>query len=316
MKLVFFDIECASVNKTVAKICAFGYVVCDEQFNIIKSEDILINPRGGFHLTDRKGDKGIVLPYAYDKFKDYPAFTAVYPEIKALLEDKDSLVCGHSTMNDVKYLNLETKRFKLPSFNFEFCDSQLIYMTLINDFTHQLGLENIAQFLGVEFTPHRAVDDAYATMRIVHEMCKKYDCSYSELCAKLQMSMGKLSDYSIKSPTSKALRKYNAQVVEKKRERSRVRCEFFDHVNRQRITTGKFEGKCFTFSRLIEDNLDLSKDLVDKIYLNGGRYSSHVTQSNYYIAETDDETPRTKNAHKCQDLHITDINGLEELIDG
>lgn len=38
MDLVFFDIECASVYKTSAKICAFGYVVCDENFNIIKKE--------------------------------------------------------------------------------------------------------------------------------------------------------------------------------------------------------------------------------------------------------------------------------------
>ena len=45
MNLVFFDIECASVNKTTAKICAFGYVVCDENFNIIKKEDILVNPK-------------------------------------------------------------------------------------------------------------------------------------------------------------------------------------------------------------------------------------------------------------------------------
>ena len=57
MDLVFFDIECASVYKTSAKICAFGYVVCDENFNIIKKEDILINPKGAFHLTDSKGDR-------------------------------------------------------------------------------------------------------------------------------------------------------------------------------------------------------------------------------------------------------------------
>jgi DNA polymerase III alpha subunit (gram-positive type) len=313
---VFFDIECASVNKTVAKICAFGYVVCDEQFNIIESKDVLINPRGNFHLTDRKGDKGIVLPYSYDKFKDYPEFPEVYPKIKALLEDSDSFVVGHSTMNDVKYLNLETKRFKLPSFNFEFSDSQLVYMTLINDFTHQLGLEHIAQSLGVEFTPHRAVDDAYATMRIVQAMCSRYECGYMELCKKLNLSRGRISDYTLKSPSSKALRKYSTQVLEQKKERSRVRSEFFDHVNKQHTKSGKFNGKCFTFSRTIEDNLDVSKNLVDKIYCNGGKYSSHITHSNYYIADMDDETPRTKNARKCQNLNITDINGLEELIDG
>ena len=89
MKLVFFDIECACVHKTYAKICAFGYVVCDENFKILKKEDILINPRGRFELTDRKGEKGIVLPYEYEDFKKYPSFKAVYPRIKELLEDRD-----------------------------------------------------------------------------------------------------------------------------------------------------------------------------------------------------------------------------------
>ena len=51
MKYLFFDIECAGVFKNVAKICAFGYCLTDEKFNILEKEDILINPQGGFHLT-------------------------------------------------------------------------------------------------------------------------------------------------------------------------------------------------------------------------------------------------------------------------
>ena len=42
MNYVFFDIECACVYKDVAKICVFGYCICDEKFNILKKEDILI----------------------------------------------------------------------------------------------------------------------------------------------------------------------------------------------------------------------------------------------------------------------------------
>ncbi|MBO5327816.1 MAG: hypothetical protein J6B04_01430, partial [Clostridia bacterium] len=92
MKLVFFDIECASVYKYTAKICAFGYVVCDEKFNILEKRDILINPKGKFHLTDSKGQKGLVLPYEYSSFKAQPEFPAVYDQIKELLEDKNAVV--------------------------------------------------------------------------------------------------------------------------------------------------------------------------------------------------------------------------------
>ena len=148
MKYVFFDIECACVYKSVAKICAFGYVVADEKFNVLEREEILLNPKGKFHLTDRKGGQGIVLPYEYEDFKKYPIFPAVYKKIKALLEDKESMVCGHATINDVNYLNLETRRFKLPSFQFRFYDTQFFYMNCENSYSRQFGLQTIAEALG------------------------------------------------------------------------------------------------------------------------------------------------------------------------
>lgn len=103
MKYLFFDIECASVFKNTAKICAFGYCLTDEDFHILEKEDILVNPQGGFHLTDRKGSQGLVLPYEYKDFKKYPTFPEVEPRIRALLEDPATLAAGHATMNDVKY---------------------------------------------------------------------------------------------------------------------------------------------------------------------------------------------------------------------
>ncbi len=193
MNLLFFDIECASVYKNTAKICAFGYVLCDEHFNIIKKEDILINPKGKFHLTDGRGEHGLVLPYDYGEFKNYPLFPQVYKRIRELLEDKNNLVFGHATLNDVNYLNLETRRFKLPSFEFDFSDTQLMYMTSINDFSRQFGLEYITKDLDVEFTPHRAADDAYATMRVMQALCKKHSCTGAEIDNVLSIRRG--SDY-------------------------------------------------------------------------------------------------------------------------
>lgn len=172
MKYVFFDIECACVYKNVAKICVFGYCVCDEQFHILQKEDILINPNGKFHLTDRGGE-GLILPYDYDDFKKYPDFKAFYDKIKDLLEDKDSYVFGHAAINDVKYLCLETKRYKLPSFTFRFADTQVLYMAMTETYDRQAGLESLTQIFEIDYTPHCAADDAYATMRIAQEMCSK-----------------------------------------------------------------------------------------------------------------------------------------------
>lgn len=315
MNSVFFDIECASVHKTYAKICAFGYVLCDENFNIIKKEDILINPKGRFELTDRKGEKGIVLPYEYGEFKHHPSFPHVYPQIKELLEDKNNLVFGHAVLNDVKYLNLETRRFKLPSFEFSFQDSQLLFMTHINDFTRQFGLEYIASALNVEFTPHRAADDAYATMRIVEALCKAEDCTVSGLASRLNVTNGRITRYQVSRPQSKGFKRYNAEKKAAKNERSQKRIKFYNNLSRKRVNRsgGVLKGKTLTFSRLIEDNIEFSIPLVDKIYSAGGSYSSKLDGCTLYVSAENDGTARTKSAAERGISRITPEE-LEELI--
>ena len=202
MNYLFFDIECAGVFKDKAKICAFGYCRTDEQFHILEKEDLLIDPQGNFHLTDRKGEQGIVLPYKYADFKNYPTFSKRAEKIYALLQDKNTLVVGHAVQNDVKYLNFESKRFSLPSFRFSFADTQFIYMNAIGDFSRQYGLGAIAESLGVDFTAHKAVDDAYATMRVAQALCQREGIGLTELIEKYAVTLGKIENYEITQTTS------------------------------------------------------------------------------------------------------------------
>lgn len=316
VKFAFFDIECASVHKNTAKICAFGYVLCDENFNILEREDILINPRGKFELTDRKGEKGLVLPYEYDEFKKYPVFPQVYTRIRELLQSDGTMVIGHAVLNDVKYLNLETKRFKLPSFDFRFTDSQLIYMAHSGDFTHQCGLEHIAAALNVEFTPHRAVDDAYATMRIVQAMCSEHGCGYVQLIKQLGVGAGRIKDYNIYRPQSTGLRAYNAARSAEKKARSQARIRFFDNVSRKKLKkTGKLRGTTVTFSKQLEDKTDVSIPLVDKIYSLGGRYSARLRECTYYVCAENDTCQRTADAHKSDRLKVFELPEFLEFLD-
>lgn len=315
MNLLFFDIECASVYKTSAKICAFGYVLCDENFNIIKKEDILINPKGKFHLTDARGNRGITLPYEYDKFKECPPFTQAYPKIRALLEDRNNLVYGHATHNDVKYLELETNRFRLPPLSFSFSDSQLMYMTAIDDFSRQFGLEYITESLEVDFTPHRAADDAYATMRVTEALCKKYSCTCKELDAVLGIKRGKVGNHRIIQPVSDKYIAYKERVEREKKERSERRVEFYVHLSRCRKKKGgRLAGRTFNFSRPLEDDIANSLPLVDRIYALGGAYTQRQSQCNVYVREDGDDTVRTRNAEKSVGVEIISPDELRELL--
>ena len=315
MNLVFFDIECASVYKTSAKICAFGYVVCDMDFNIIEKEDILINPKGAFHLTDSKGEKGLVLPYKYGDFKNYPDFRAVYPKIKSLLEDKNNIAAGHATYNDVNYLNLETRRFKLPSFSFEFSDTQLIYMTMTGGFSRQYGLEYITKDLNVEFTPHRAADDAYATMRVAQAMCASRGCNFVQLEEQLKIARGRIENYSITKPRSSDYSRYTEIRRAEKEERSRARRDFYIYLSRKkRRPDGILRGKVFNFARCIEDDLSISEPLLDRIYAAGGEYTQKLALCNIYCAPAGDNSTRTRTAYTREGLQIITLDALEELL--
>ncbi|MBE7093288.1 MAG: hypothetical protein E7367_01205 [Clostridiales bacterium] len=299
MKYLFFDIECAGVFKNVAKICAFGYCLTDEQFHILEKEDLLINPKGGFHLTDRKGSRGLVLPYEYDKFKEYPTFPEVVDKIRSLLEDEDTLVAGHATMNDVKYLNLETNRFSLPSFRFSFADTQFLYMNKIADFSRQYALGAIAESLGVEFTAHRAVDDAYATMKIAEAICKETGLTLPQLLEKYEIVAGKIENYEITQTTSRAFRQHQAAVNRKKELREQKRAEvhrFIDREKRNRNRSGALKAKRFCLSHPLEEQVELAKKLIKAAFAQGCYYSYKAEECEYYVAFATENGARLKSA--------------------
>ena len=284
MKYVFFDIECACVYKSVAKICAFGYVVTDEAFRVLEREEILLNPKGKFHLTDRGGD-GIVLPYDYGEFKKYPDFKAFYPKIKELLEGEDKLVFGHAAINDVKYLCLETRRYKLPSFTFRFADTQILYMAMTETYDRQAGLEALTQIFEIDYTPHCAADDAYATMRIAQEMCERDGCTLPELLKKYSIRFGKIENYQFNNSSSNRRNEYLREKSREKRERGEKRAKFNDFVYGYRVRpqTQELRGKRFSFSRSIEEEFPLAKRLVKEIVRRGGRYSLKLSGCNAKI---------------------------------
>ena len=286
MKYLFFDIECSVVSKNAAKICAFGYCLTDEQFHISEKEDLLINPLGGFHLTDRKGTQGIVLPYEYEDFKKHPTFPALAPRIYKLLEDEDTLVCGHATMNDVKYLNLESKRFSLPSFRFSFADTQFLYMNKIGAFDRQFGLGTIAEALGVRFTQHRAADDAYATMRIAEAMCVSEGLSLPELLKKYKITLGRIEHYEVTQSTSVALEVYREKAAKEKEEREKARARFHAFADRQmrvREKEGALKNKRVCFSYSLEEREGVSKPLLTAAFKAGASYSFRAENCDYYI---------------------------------
>lgn len=317
MEYLFFDIECAGVFKNVAKICAFGYCLVDEQFNIIDKQDILINPQGNFHLTDRKGEQGIVLPYKYEDFKKYPTFPQLAERIYALLQAENRLVVGHASMNDVKYLNLESKRFSLPSFAFDFADTQFLYMNQIGEFSRQFGLGAIAEQLGVEFTPHRAVDDAYATMKVAEAMCKKEKLSLPALIEKYQVTLGNIRDYQVTQTTSQGFAAFKAAREQAKEARDKARAAFHvfaDRAKRRRAKDGKLKNKRVCFSHALELQNPMANELLKAAFNEAALVSFRAEECDVYVCFATENDARKQSAEK-QGAKVYSVEEFTALVE-
>ena len=180
MKYVFFDIECA--NGGIGSICSFGYVITDENFNVIIQRDIVINPPGKFNLTGRDGRPDIILAYPEWVFRSSPKFYHYYDEIEGILTGENQIVVGHSAANDAVFLNKSCSRYKKPFLDFKFFDTQKLYSKLNND-KKQVSLERALEVYEVEKPSllHRSDIDAFATMKLVKEICKRQDMSLIQL---------------------------------------------------------------------------------------------------------------------------------------
>ena len=96
MNYLFLDMECSNGND----ICSFGYVLADENFNVLQQNDVLINPESKFVLTNRAGTQGISLAYDKDEFYAAPKFPDRYEFIKSLVENPENFVVGFAVSND------------------------------------------------------------------------------------------------------------------------------------------------------------------------------------------------------------------------
>lgn len=179
MNYLFFDIECCNGKD----ICSFGYVLTDEEFNIIKKEDIVINPNKNFNLTDKKGNARITLAYSEDCFFKAQDFTYHYEYLKSILEDEKVIIVGHGVNNDINFLQIACLRYKLPFISFKVYNTQNLSkkIDIINNIK---ALNKIIKILEINVDglfEHKSCDDAEMTMLVVKEICKRKECNVKDL---------------------------------------------------------------------------------------------------------------------------------------
>ncbi len=188
MKYLFYDIESSSGNYTDGSLCSFGYCLTDESFNVLKKEDLLVNPAPkNFALLDTYKPR-IHLAYSESEFRKAPKFPAQYEKISSLFNEAD-LVVGYAVENDVKYVNGTCDFYKLARIQFKFIDVAMIYKIITGN-KNLKKLEEVAANYEVEYTAHRSDEDAYATMLILKGILKSEELTLDGLLEKYEIVPG------------------------------------------------------------------------------------------------------------------------------
>lgn len=270
---VFFDCECANTFDGVGKICSLGYVICDDDLNIIESEDVVMNPECDFdwYLLSGKGE--CKLAYSKDYFRIKPNYESYYKDIKKLFTTGNRYIAGFAVSNDVGFVNDACERYELPYIQFRAFDLERY---LERKYEKKQKLVEWAEEFGVnvaKYQSHKSEDDAIMTM-----LCLKAEC----------MRTGQSVEAILTSREGKECFVSNEQILEQAAERA-YRREMTEKIKRlygKKSPMPHFKtvtGERFELDSKILRDVDYAFELVKKIYDNGGITGEHLTGNGYAV---------------------------------
>lgn len=312
MKYLAFDIEAAN-GYMLSSVCSVGVVIADEHFNVVSRENIWINPKTKYNLNGTRENVGINLELDKALLDASPDFPKVYAKIKALLSDKQYVVLGHAVDSDVRMLNAVCERYHLPSINFEFICSQLLYK-LYRDEKDVKGLGKIANELGITFHQHNSEEDAYVSMLTLKFLTEDSGLSVDELLAKYHVRKGSNYNFELTRPVSLL-----GQVSKKKLTQVAIE-KIKEHASSVKKTSNDYAGKAFCLARSLE--LSDSEELyavVRAIVERGGRYTAKLFKGNYYVlsnAATDVDLMRERRVEELCEQGLIQKVTIDKILEG
>lgn len=296
---VFFDCECANTFDGVGKICSLGYVITDDELNVIESDDVVMNPECEFDWYLFSGKGGCKLAYSKDYFRIKPNFESYYKDIKKLFTTGNRYIAGFAVGNDVAFVNSACERYNLDFIQFRAFDLEKYLETT---FEKKQKLAEWAAELGVnvaKYQSHKSVDDAMMTMLCLKAVCMKTGKSAEQILTETK-------DYYVNSEQmliEQEERAYRKEVMEKIK---RLFGKKSPKPGHKTVLNQKFEIDV----KLMKSDVDTAFILAKKIYDNGGTLYEHLVGNGSVIFE---EEPREEVAKKIESRGLKVVL-LEEMM--
>lgn len=306
MKYLFFDIECCDA----VHMCEFGYVLIDEQFNIINRECITINPEHKFRLTGRSNARDITLGFSEEVYFNSPIFPDVYDRIKAILETPDCQIVGFSTRDDNKFLATAWDTYGLPPIPFNYIDFQILYRAYTHD-KNLTSIEKISSELCIkDIVLHKSDDDSYAVMRALQCVSNKEGLDIANTLKYLKKVSGNYK--------AEQAKEHNESLLGKKAQKKYLQNFIRNLEKYPPLRPQIFSGKSICISRQMQKTrFNEYLNLIKALYDGGGIYTGKASECDIFVkySADDEEDIRLESAKKViEEGRLIEIVSLAEIL--
>ena len=263
MKYLFFDIECSNCFNGVGKMCEFGYVLTDEKFNVISSDDIPMSPgkdrESRFYLKGRKHEKDL-----------------------ELVEDPSIICFAYSMDNDIPHLYHACKRYKKGPFNYECYDVQKLVAAYLEK-KGQMSLHNACkEIVGphsiIKLHEHLSRDDAMMEKLIFEAICELTQTDSITLLEQSQFARTNSIEYMDK--------------IINREKRKRIKTAGHELYNSLAVKEAELDkeeniGRRYNVSAELKKDLETLKTTINIIQSRNGILCNKISKSDYFILYDD-----------------------------
>ena len=298
---LFFDIECANNIKAEGYICSFGYVLCDGDFNIIKKEDLVMNPKAPFDEGLLKPNGPCFLAYTKEYFLSQPDFTFFYDKIKELLTAPDRYSVGFAVENDIDFIICACKHFDLDYIDFESYDSRAMATSLNNVQNSLSGWMTFYKEDVKNLTAHNSCDDAMMTLLLVKNICRQKSISLSDLLLQSKENIRSVKN-ALETRKMKTYRKYMYSQIESL---YNIRC--------LHAKSRKLKGK-FKLALNPQRDLEQIYEINSIVYENGGILVRKIVPGCTFVMEDSREHEEWMEQPRYSSVNFINLNKLFDLL--
>ncbi len=313
MKYLVFDIECCDGKH----ICEFGYVLIDEQFNVLERDCITINPGYKFKLTGRDKESDISLAFPEEVYYNSPKFDFYYDRIKSILTTPDCQIIGFSLSNDTGFLATAYELYGKEPISFTYYDFQKLYQGYMKA-KNRTSVEGFVAELQIpDITLHKSDDDSWAVVRALQIISEKEHLTLSET---LKMLKKRNNDY-----RAERAKEHNLSLIEKINGGNlKAQNEFMKNfIHRLQLSEEKQDELFFGKSVCISSHFQKKRfneflAIIERLYSLGATYTGKASVCDIFIEYQDGEEEEirfasVKQAEETENKSIQ-VLSLEEAL--